>query len=196
MMVALMSVALLLGATAVPAQEASLSDELFELWTDAYEAESVDEADFSTRANLQWQQRLPEQENNESSRSLTPHLDRLLGTTPGDRGAIETAAPQSSPRPLGHEDFFENPLTTQGSSKGYHGSSNGGSEDPAISHNRDHRERRHRRGSPRHDGHNGARPTPNPEPGTLILAGMASVAALKARRRARRGAVEAETISD
>ena len=183
---------MLLATAPANAEEATFSDEVFSLWSAAYEGDASQENAQELWQSQQVNRRArPQDEGNARDmelQSLTPNLDHLFGGSEGAIRGRESQQPMNAPQSMRHETFFENPPMTQ--SKTYSGDSD-----------RD-RHRRRRCGHRRTCRCNHPTPpppqppTPTPEPGTLFLAGSAAAAALAARRRARRQAAAEEEISD
>ena len=184
----ILSAAMLLGTMPAAALESTFSEEIFDLWSEAYASTELQDADHELWEVQEENARASREADSDAfradSHSLTPSLDRLLGSSAGAVRGQPALQPGTAPRSRGHETFFENPPMTP-QSKGF--SSWSGDDDGSSYSDRHHRNSCGHYGS---CGCNNPPPptappaTPTPEPGTLLLAGLASAAALAARRRA------------
>ncbi|MFQ5600380.1 MAG: PEP-CTERM sorting domain-containing protein [Candidatus Krumholzibacteriia bacterium] len=187
------------SASRLSAEESSpsLSEELLDIWNRSYEVESVDEeferdewSDWgSFESDLEAGPRADRASDPLLGRSLTPHLDRLLG---GDATTRLPGLPQGFGVPRSSDTPGALPGSVSpldpGAALMKGGSAEEGDDD--SDHHHDGRGKKHRgRGHGHHGGgsHGGGRGShpiePVPEPGTLLLAGIASAAAIGARVR-------------
>jgi hypothetical protein len=174
---------LLVVALPVHAEDTTVGDRIFELWSQAYE--QADTTQIGVRRDAAMVRAVPREHTSSRLPSLTPNLDRLLDERHGPDGPLGVS-PRATSQPLGHDTFFENPPMIS-TSKGDYG---GGRHARRTRHRDDDRDHDSDSDSRSSCGHTGPcscdEAHPVPEPGTLLLAGAATAAAWEARRRARR----------